>query len=276
MFKVKTIKYNGRVVFQKQDIPSFKRMPRVFVDSEACFAFVTHGDFNVREQTESVSLNKNSGVLAKCTNYFYENASYHNDEGAGEAIGILLYPEIFQTLFNFDISQSNYTVNYNVMQVEVDRLLEHYRDSISILLDSPELADDLLIESKLREFVILMAKRTNAPSELDFLASMFKPNFAKFEDIIQSNLYTDLSVNELAALCHMSVSTFKRKFKEVYSEPPMKYITKLKINKAKVLLKDNNLRISDIVFETGFESISTFNRTFKGQTGLSPSAFRLA
>ncbi|WP_206747410.1 helix-turn-helix domain-containing protein [Vibrio breoganii] len=55
----------------------------------------------------------------------------------------------------------------------------------------------------------------------------------------------------------------------------MKYITKLKINKAKVLLKDNSLRISDIVFETGFESISTFNRAFKGQTGLSPSQFRL-
>ncbi|MDO6782356.1 hypothetical protein, partial [Marinovum sp. 1_MG-2023] len=86
-----------------------------------------------------------------------------------------LYPEIFQSLFNFDISQSNYRVDYNIMQVEVYRLLEHYRDSISILLDSPELADDMLIESKLREFVILMSKRTNAPSELDFLASMFKP-----------------------------------------------------------------------------------------------------
>ncbi|MGF1742496.1 AraC family transcriptional regulator [Vibrio profundum] len=269
----KSIEYLGRVVFQKQGIAGFKRLPKVFMAQEACFAFVTEGEYKVRDQTHLIDLNKHSGVLAKCTNYFYESVSEFNDQGA-EAIGIFLYPEVLHALFGFDITSSDYCVDYNMKQVEVDKLLEYYRDSISILLDSPELVDDLLIESKLREFVLLMTKRTQAPSELDFIAAMFKPNFAKFEDVIQSNLYADLNVDELAALCHMSVSTFKRKFKQVYGEPPMKHITRLKINKAKVLLKDNSLRISDIVYETGFESISTFNRAFKAQVCLSPSDYR--
>ncbi|MFA7553342.1 MAG: AraC family transcriptional regulator [Spongiibacteraceae bacterium] len=262
-------------MFKKLPMPSFKRQARKYYGNEACFAFITHGEYKVRDQTSLLDINPKTALLAKCTNYFYESPSYPNESGErGEAIGVFLYADIFQGLFNFDISKSNHSVDYNLMQVEVDRLLGHYRDSIDILLDSPELADELLIESKLREFVLLITKKVKAPSEIDFLASMFKPNFAKFEEVIHTHLYADLSLDELAKLCHMSLSTFKRKFNDAYSESPKKYITRLKIEKAIALLKTGNLRISDIVFQTGFESISTFNRAFKAQTGQSPSQFR--
>jgi len=42
------------------------------------------------------------------------------------------------------------------------------------------------------------------------------------------------------------------------------------------LLKDKNNRISDIAYDVGYESLSTFNRTFKAQYGKSPSAYRLS
>jgi len=144
-----------------------------------------------------------------------------------------------------------------------------------ILLENPELADEELLKSKLREFIILMTKTTQAPSELDFLASMFKPNFAKFEEIIQSNLYSSLSLEELANLSHMSISTFKRKFKEVYQESPQKYLNHKKIDKSLLLLKKQEIRISDVAYDLGFESLTTFNRVFKQQTGKSPSEYRL-
>lgn len=270
----KILKYRGQVVFKKLPMPSFKREAREYYETEACFAFVTRGEYRVRDQTSLIDINPKTALLAKCTNYFYESSLYPNESEQGEVIGVFLYPGIFQSLFNFDISQSDHRVDYNLKQVAVDRLLEHYRDSINILLDSPELADELLIESKLREFVLLMTKKVDAPSEIDFLASMFKPNFAKFEEVIQTHLYADLSLDELAKLCHMSLSTFKRKFSETYSESPKKYITRLKIEQAIALLKTGDLRISEIVFRTGFESISTFNRAFKAHTGKSPSQFR--
>lgn len=274
---MKIIEYKGRVVFRKQPIPSFKRMARKYYNNEACFAFVTRGEYCVRDQTDRVDINRDAALLAKCTNYFYESNLYPEESGCdGEAIGIFLYPEIFQSLFSFNMAKSNHVVNYNLKQIEVDRLFGHYRDSIDILLDSPELADELLIESKLREFIILITKKVDAPSEIDFLASMFKPHYAQFEEVIQSNLYSDLSLDELARLCHMSLSTFKRKFRETYSESPKKYITRLKIEQATNLLKVQNNRISDIVFQTGFDSISTFNRAFKAQTGKSPTEFRMS
>ena len=83
------------------------------------------------------------------------------------------------------------------------------------------------------------------------------------------------NLNEFAALCHMSLSSFKRKFKEVYSESPIKYISKKKVQRAAILLKDKSNRISDIAFDVGFESLATFNRSFKEIFGVSPSEFRL-
>lgn len=194
-----------------------------------------------------------------------------------EAIGLFFYPELVQEIFDFDIKSSNHTVDFNLKQIEVNKLLELYRESVGVLLDHPELADEHLIKNKLREFVILMTKkkRVNAPSEIDFLASMFKPTFAKFEQVIQHNLYSNLDLEEFASLCHMSLSTFKRKFKEEYDESPAKYITKMRIKKGVESVLNKELRISDIAYDLGYDSITTFNRVFKEQTGKSPTEFRL-
>jgi AraC-like DNA-binding protein len=273
----KTISYKGRVVFQKVRAGSFTRIPKEYYENEACFIFVNQGEFGVRTQTETLLLNTETALLAKCLNYFFESTKKSPDqEDNVEVIGLLFYPELAQDLFDFDISNSKHTVDYNLMQVPVNQLLDHYKESISILLDNPELADEQFIKNKLREFVILMTKTVKAPSELDFLASMFKPNFAKFEEVIQHNLYTDLSIDELAVLCHMSLSSFKRKFKEVYDESPARYMAKMKINRATDMLRKMEIRISDIAYDLGYDSLTTFNRAFKEHTGKSPTEYRMS
>ncbi len=276
-FESNTLKLKGRVVFQKLQVLAFERLPKEYHENEACFIFVNQGNFQVRSQTEILQVNNETALLAKCLNYFYETIKKPGETNDNiEVIGIMLYPELIKSLFDFDISNSNHKFDFNLKQVQVNKLLEHYRESINILLENPELADEELIKNKLREFIILMTKTINAPSELDFLAAMFKPNFAKFEEIIQRNLYANLSLDELASLCHMSLSTFKRKFTEVYTESPQKYFTKIKVDKSIALLKNNELRISDIAFDLGFDSPTTFNRVFKQQTGKSPSEYRMS
>lgn len=230
----KTILYKGRVVFRKLSIPKFKRQARDHYENEACFAFFTKGEYRVRDQNRLLDANSRMGILAKCTNYFYESSALpHGPDKTGEAIAVFLYPDIFQSLFNLETIRSPHMSDCNLRQVEIDSLLGHYRDSIDILLETPGLADEILIGNKLKEFVLLMTRKLGAQSEIEFLASMFKPHFAQFEDIIQNNLYADLGLEEMARLCHMSLSSFKRKFREVYSESPGRYIARLKIDRAK-------------------------------------------
>lgn len=276
-YSQKILKYKERIVFEKMRVPYFERLPKEYFENEACFIFVNAGAFSVRTPTDRLDFGQGTGLLAKCLNYFFETNAEQRKVGNGvEVIGVLLYPELIRELFAFDLTKSTHTVDYNLKKVEIDRLLAHYKESINILLDNPELADEHLIKNKLREFVMLLSKTVEAPSELDFLASMFKPAFAKFEEVIQRNLYVNLKLSELAALCHLSPSSFKRKFREVYGESPIRYISKRRIDRAAELLKNEDLLISEVAYDTGFDSLTTFNRNFKARFGQSPSEYRLS
>ena len=121
-----------------------------------------------------------------------------------------------------------------------------------------------------------MAKSQEAPSELDFLSAIFKPLDIDFKSTILHNLYSNLSIDELARLCHLSTSSFKRKFQESFKTSPKKYISQKKVEKAAALLKSDDLRVSDIAYDVGFDSLATFNRNFTAAYGKSPSAYRLS
>ena len=273
----KYITYKGRIVFGRQSIPYFNRLPKEYAENEACFVLINKGEVSVRAQEEHFDLDKRSGVLAKCLNYFFEtNETQREKSGEVEVIAILLYPAIVEEIFNFDLSTSDYSLNYDLKQVVLDQLLTNYMESIRILLENPELADESIIETKLKEFVLLITKSQNIPSQLDFLSGLFSPLNISFKSTIKHNLYANLSIDELAHLCHMSTSSFKRKFKEVYGESPKKYISAKKIEKAAQLLKTSDHRISDIAWDVGFESVATFNRNFTNTFGISPTAYRVS
>jgi len=224
-----------------------------------------------------MNLDSDNAILAKCLNYFFETNSKQKESSDGiEVIAVIIHPSQVEELFEFDLTHSTYSLDYNIKQVEVDRLLANYKDSINILLDNPELADEMIIQTKLKEFVLLMTKSQNAPSELDFLSALFKPFETEFKSTIQHNIYSNLSLNELARLCHLSLSSFKRKFEEVFKTSPKKYISQKKIEKAAELLKTENLRISEIAYDVGFDSLATFNRNFTAKYGKSPSNYRLS
>lgn len=274
-FEQKVIKYRNKIVFMKITMPYFSRTLKEYAEDEACFMFINRGDVSVRSQEDYIHLNKKKALLAKCLNFFFEPSNKQKTcvEGV-DSTGVFLYPSLVKELFEFDLSTSNYNFDFNLKHVEVDRLLENYKESINILLDNPELADERLVENKLKEFVLLVSKSQEAPSQLDFLAALFKPNEVAFKSIIQHNLYSNLSLEELALLCHLSISSFKRKFKTVFNESPMKYITKRKIEKAAAILKSNKARISDVAYDVGFDSLATFNRNFINIYGKSPSVYR--
>jgi AraC-like DNA-binding protein len=269
--------YKGLPVFGRITKPYFIREAKEYITDEACFIFVNEGEFSVRAQGQVLTLDHKTGLLAKCLNYFYEVSRTQRQTGGGlDVIGVLLYPSIMEEIFDADLSSSSHRVNFNLKQVQIDALFEAFKQSIAILIDNPELADEAIIRNKLKEFVLLLTKSSNAPSSLDFMAAMFKPNHVEFKTVVQANLYSNLSVDELAHLCTMSTSSFKRKFKEVYKESPKKYIARKKIEKASGLLKIEGTRISDVAYDVGFETVSTFNRSFKSVTGTSPSEYRLA
>ena len=81
-------------------------------------------------------------------------------------------------------------------------------------------------------------------------------------------------VSRLADVSHVSVAHFARSFKQAFGVPPHRYLLTRRIERATALLRDTDLPITDIAFQTGWESLGTFGRTFRDITGESPSAVR--
>lgn len=81
----------------------------------------------------------------------------------------------------------------------------------------------------------------------------------------------------LAKICRtLNVSTFHfcRTFKQTTGLTFVEYLSRVRIEKAKSLLHKSDLRVSEIAYEVGFQSITHFNRVFRKIVGYSPTVFR--
>ncbi|MFI1773330.1 helix-turn-helix domain-containing protein [Thalassobellus citreus] len=270
VFEYKKLTYQDKTVFSKIVMGAFDRIEKYFQKNEACFMFVNNGDMILRTPEQTIHIKDGDGLFAKCGNYFFEKQSSEKIT----LIAAYFYPEILKQIFSTDILSSDFTTKYDAKKVVIDKLLSDFKDNISYLLENPNVVDDTYLLTKLKEFIILLSKSENAPSVISFVASFYKPHEYDFKSIIEKNKFSDLSLNELATLCNMSLASFKRKFKEFYNTTPKQYLVTEKIKKASQLLKIKEKRIVEVAYDCGFESITAFNRNFKKITNQTPTEYR--
>jgi len=264
----------GFKTFEKLSFQNFGRQPKILQD-EACFMFLLNGSFQIRTPLKSVVLSKNEGLLSKCGDYLYEDI-YKEDEGELiEIIGVYFHPKLIKDIFQ----ETQVTWNkqkYVAYKMEVDPLLKNYKNTLLHYFIHPTLFDEEMQLLKIKELLLILSKTENAPTVQHLISSLFSPQEYDFREIIEKNIYASLSIAQLAILCGMSTATFKRKFGELYKTSPADYIKNRKLEKAASVLRSGNQRITDILFDCGFESISSFNRCFKKKYQLSPTAYRMS
>ena len=90
---------------------------------------------------------------------------------------------------------------------------------------------------------------------------------------IHKNYNSPMSVEQLAAMVNMSTSSFHRAFKEVTDSPPIQYIKRVRLNKARDLFLEKRFRVGEVAAAVGYESTSQFSREFKRHFGGSPAEF---
>jgi AraC-like DNA-binding protein len=96
----------------------------------------------------------------------------------------------------------------------------------------------------------------------------------KARNFIHEHSGEELSLTKLAKAVNTSANHLSEKFKQVTGVNFVDYVAHTRFEKACQLLQDVDLRISQIAFEVGFQSLSQFNRVFKRLSGKSPSAYR--
>ena len=94
------------------------------------------------------------------------------------------------------------------------------------------------------------------------------------KDRMDAASHEEWPVRRLAQVSASSEAHFARAFKQAFGLPPHRYLLTRRIERAKALLRDTDLPITDIAFQTGWGSLGTFTRTFRDITGETPSELR--
>ena len=100
------------------------------------------------------------------------------------------------------------------------------------------------------------------------------PVINKAKQFIREHHTEDLSLGQVAAAVHTSTFYFCKLFRKVTGTTFTEFVSRTRIEKAKNLLLNPNLRISEIAYEVGFQSLTHFNRVFKKVMGESPTEYR--
>ena len=90
----------------------------------------------------------------------------------------------------------------------------------------------------------------------------------------RERLCEPISLQDMSRVAYISTFHFNRVFHQITGLPPTKFISAMRLDEAKRLLLNTHLSITDICFEVGYNSLSTFTRRFTQQVGLGPREFR--
>jgi transcriptional regulator GlxA family with amidase domain len=120
------------------------------------------------------------------------------------------------------------------------------------------------------DFARTMSEQHPEPQSPELLRRLLRA-----KDRMDAASHEDWPVARLATVSHVSAAHFARSFKEAFGLPPHRYLLTRRIERATALLRDTELGITEIAFQTGWKSLGTFGRIFRDITGETPSTVRL-
>jgi AraC-like DNA-binding protein len=97
---------------------------------------------------------------------------------------------------------------------------------------------------------------------------------SRSRDFLAAHLDQRVGLACAAGEAHLSQYHYHRMFSQAFGETPHEFVSRLRIEKAKSLLAVENLSVTEICLESGYESLGTFSSRFRSVTGMSPVQFR--
>lgn len=168
----------------------------------------------------------------------------------------------------FDFMEVPYIVNVT----DIDKLKKLFEELIA-LQENQKMFTLLKEKAILLEIIAYYLEEAKVENfKLSKFSSIEKLNSVL--KYVQDNISENITVETLANSVHFHPNYFTNIFKKYMGIPPSQYINKIRIERAKYLLKTTDLQINEIAVKTGFCDVYYFSKSFKNYSGYSPSDFR--
>ena len=151
----------------------------------------------------------------------------------------------------------------------VDYLLKPIEDSELIVI-----LERLIQELKQQEILHRQVKEIEEPQQEEVSQRRNDLLMKKVGDYVRKNYQYDISQEIICEILNMSTGYFSKVFHRYYGVKFIDYLTNVRIDAAKRLLKDSTKKNKDVGMMVGYQSSSYFSKMFKQKTGLTPSEFR--
>lgn len=123
-----------------------------------------------------------------------------------------------------------------------------------------------------------MFSKINDQKELNSLTANLSPieqeQVTKVETVLRKNIQNSITVEELALEAGINRYKLNRNFKHVYGEPIFHYLSRLRMEKAKKILSQKSMNISEVAYEVGYKNPQHFTVAFKKYFGYVPSKLK--
>ncbi len=133
-----------------------------------------------------------------------------------------------------------------------------------------------LVVNKLTEVVLVELIRINfgRGDKSRFIRALSDKQISRALQHLHSNPNIAWTLEKIAVDVGMSRAAFAKRFKDLVGQPMFEYLTILRIQRAKELLKETKLPLYEVASRVGYESDLAFTKTFKKHTGTTPTRFR--
>ena len=119
-----------------------------------------------------------------------------------------------------------------------------------------------------------MNRSTQQTNELRFTAPEVLERLDRARKFIDLCYDLPLDLNEISSHACFSRYHFLRLFRQAFNKTPHQYLIERRIERAKELLRANELRVTDVCFEVGFQSLGSFSSLFHKWVGHPPVTYR--
>ena len=233
------------------------------------FSFLRIGTKQVHFADTSVIVNKEQSLLIKKGNLLWTELL---DKDNIYFCKLFFFSENQLVEFLRKHGQSDYinTDEIPYFILENDDYISFFLDSISTISMMDAKYMEKLLSLKFEEIMLYLLNKYGDKFE-QYLHSLISVETSPFKNVVESNVYSNLKLEEIAFLCNMSLSTFKRNFLAEYQLTPGKWLQDKRLTRAKELLQEGNLKASDIYLDFGYGNLSNFSTAFKNKFGMNPS-----
>nr|WP_197528749.1 AraC family transcriptional regulator [Maridesulfovibrio salexigens] len=162
----------------------------------------------------------------------------------------------------------------SAFRIKVTEQVSIYLSSMLSLFDSPLGKNDDFLRLKVNELLHYIYTASGNDEFVSFLVACRNSSRGDLSAVMERYFNKNISLETVAELSGRSLSSFKREFKKTFNTTPARWIRERRMSWAEQLLRNSAKSITEISYESGYESLSHFSTLFRKNYGVTPREYR--